>query len=539
MSSLLGIRQCYVGDERPNRNSRRLTFCLLGTATPSDLIRDTRSTPFNIGRRIELTDFTPQEAAPLASGLGENGTHLLARILYWTGGHPYLTQRMCQTVADTLQEGKQGSERPAPVLVDHVCAELFLSSTARATDDNLLFVRERLLRIEADLASLLDFYGRVRAGKKVANDETNSLVTLLKLSGIVKVEDRSLTVRNRIYAHVFNPTWVRENMPYAELWRQQAAFRRGLLRAVTVFSSIILAMAALSVYALFQKQSAEKNAESANTNALKADKAVARANKNAELAAANATERDIALREALAEKRLADTSAQAQHKAAERARKAAEGERKAAEGERKQKQEAFRQTGIAQKEAKRANHTQYIANMILIPREWENNNIGHILEFLKEIKSSEFRRSFEWGYWNRLCHLDLFTFQGHANYVTSAAFSPDGKCIVTASFDKTAKVWDAQTGQIIHTLKGHTSEVKSAAFSPNGKHIVTGSFDKTAKVWDAQTGQMILTLQGHDDKVTSASFSPDGKRIVTASGDRTAKVWDAQTGQDDSYLTGT
>src|SRR5437879_13353897 len=91
------IRECY------NRRSQdpafeRLTFCLLGVATPSDLIEDTRTTPFNIGRRIELTDFTRVEAAPLAQGLGpdaKTNRALLERVLYWTGGHPYLTQRLC------------------------------------------------------------------------------------------------------------------------------------------------------------------------------------------------------------------------------------------------------------------------------------------------------------------------------------------------------------------------------------------------------------------------------------------------------------
>jgi hypothetical protein len=95
------IRECY------NRRSQqpdfaRLTFCLLGVATPSDLIQDPRTTPFNIGRRIELTDFTAAEAAPLARGLEpeeKQGRALLDRILYWTGGHPYLTQRLCQAVA--------------------------------------------------------------------------------------------------------------------------------------------------------------------------------------------------------------------------------------------------------------------------------------------------------------------------------------------------------------------------------------------------------------------------------------------------------
>src|SRR5262249_22218754 len=155
------IRACY-NRRTEDSEMNRLTFCLLGMATPSDLIRDTRTTPFNIGRRIELQDFTPTEAQGLLAGLQEKSqaSKPASRILYWTHGHPYLTQRLCQTVA--LNQTAQ-----TPADVDRLCAELFLSNRAKERDDNLLFVRERLLRSEADPSSLLDLYGRVRQGKKV------------------------------------------------------------------------------------------------------------------------------------------------------------------------------------------------------------------------------------------------------------------------------------------------------------------------------------------------------------------------------------
>ena len=62
-----------------------------------------------------------------------------------------------------------------------------------------------------------------------------------------------------------------------------------------------------------------------------------------------------------------------------------------------------------------------------------------------------------------------------------------------------------------------TRPVRSAAFSPDGKHVVTASEDNTARIWDAETGREIATLKGHDDSVVSAAFSPDGERVVTAS----------------------
>jgi WD40 repeat protein len=106
-------------------------------------------------------------------------------------------------------------------------------------------------------------------------------------------------------------------------------------------------------------------------------------------------------------------------------------------------------------------------------------------------------------------------------------FSPDGTRIVTASYDKTARVWNADgTGKPL-LLEGHQDVVYSAAFSPDGERIVTASWDKTARVWNADgTGEPLL-LEGHQDRIYSAGFSPDGTRIVTASGDKTVRVWNA------------
>jgi hypothetical protein len=184
-----------------------LTFCLLGVATPAELIRDPRRTPFHLGRRIELTDFTPAEAAPLAQGLGRMpplAGRLLQRILYWTGGHPYLTQRLCEAVA-------HDRHAIAPEAVDPLCHQLFLSAHAREQDDNLLFVRERLLRAE-HAADLMGLYARVRNQEEVRDDPEDPLAGGLRLAGIVRGASGRLWVRNRIYFQVFDREWVRASL---------------------------------------------------------------------------------------------------------------------------------------------------------------------------------------------------------------------------------------------------------------------------------------------------------------------------------------
>ena len=119
----------------------------------------------------------------------------------------------------------------------------------------------------------------------------------------------------------------------------------------------------------------------------------------------------------------------------------------------------------------------------------------------------------------------------HNSTVNSAVFSPDGKYIVTASWDNTARVWDAATGKPVTEPLKHDRSVSSAVFSPDGEYVVTASKDSTARVWDAATGKPLTEPLKHDGSVFSAVFSPDGKYIVTASGDNTARVWDAATGK--------
>ena len=244
------IRECY------NRRSRdpafaRLAFGLLGVAAPNDLIRDTRMTPFNIGRRIELNDFTAAEAVPLARGLGAEAPtarDLLARVLYWTGGHPYLTQRLCRALAEALTTPRVVSASgllappllPSIAAVDHLAEKLFLSRQARDHDDNLIFVRERLLRSEVDVAGLLHLYRKCHAGDWVPDDETNPLVSVLRLSGIVRGVDGCLRVRNRIYRSVFEPGWIRTNMPEAEVRRQKRASRKGMALGFAVAATLLL-----------------------------------------------------------------------------------------------------------------------------------------------------------------------------------------------------------------------------------------------------------------------------------------------------------
>jgi predicted NACHT family NTPase len=113
----------------------------------------------------------------------------------------------------------------------------------------------------------------------------------------------------------------------------------------------------------------------------------------------------------------------------------------------------------------------------------------------------------------------------HQDRVNSAVFSPNGARILTASADNTAKLWDAVSGKLIASF-AHQDRVNNAVFSPDDARILTASADNTAKLWDVASARLIASF-AHQDRVNNAVFSPDGARILTASWDKTAKLWDA------------
>jgi hypothetical protein len=204
------VRACY--NARAAKTAyRRLNFVLLGVATPSDLIKDSLRTPFNIGHGIQLGDFTFEEAKPLSLGLCADpaqGEKMLARILYWTGGHPYLTQKLCRIAAEE-KLGKHGDE-----VIDNLVEKNFLAPGANRREPNLKFVGDRLLQDRKNSRKRLILYRRIYREKPVLDDPLSPTHTSLKLSGLVLPGTKQmLSIRNRIYERTFTGEWIKEVIP--------------------------------------------------------------------------------------------------------------------------------------------------------------------------------------------------------------------------------------------------------------------------------------------------------------------------------------
>jgi len=223
------IRFCH--NQRADHPAyKRLTFCLLGVATPSDLIQDRRRTPFNIGRAIELTGFQPHEAEPLAQGLvgqAEIPQAVLQAILAWTGGQPFLTQKVCQLILDEHALVPAGEEEQW--IEQFVRTRILENWEAQDEPEHLRTICNRIFRSEQHASHLLKLYQHIlEQGSAVADNSSEQAE--LRLSGLVVKRNNVLEVYNPIYKAVFNQAWVEEALAKFQPQDEAIAQRLGAIR---------------------------------------------------------------------------------------------------------------------------------------------------------------------------------------------------------------------------------------------------------------------------------------------------------------------
>jgi WD40 repeat protein len=513
------IRACY-NKRADYPDYQRLTFALLGVATPSDLIADPTRTPFNIGKAIELTGFEFPAAQPLAVGLAKvasNPQAVLQAVLAWTSGQPFLTQKVCKLIGNAEVVIPAGSE--VEWVEQFVRSHIIENWETKDEPEHLKTIRDRLLRDEQRTGRLLGLYQQILQNDQiVANDSPEQME--LRLSGLVVKRDGMLLVYNPIYAQVFNLSWLNQILaqlrPYANALNAWIASdcqdESRLLRGQALQEAKAWAdgksLSDWDYQFLAASQGLEtKEVEQALELEREASQILTLANQTLTEAQQKA---DQTIRKGQIILAILSTLALIVVIVASVLARQAEQHRRKAEVHQIQALLAASETLLVSHKELDALLTAMKAARQLQRYPWAKNDIRlQVAAVLKQVVYGVTEV-------NRL--------EGHDNWVISVSFSPDGETIATASTHE-IKLWNRQ-GKLLQTLPGEGDEFVSVSFSPDGQMLAAGGLNGTIKLWRVD-GTLLTTIEG-EAWISAVTFSPDGKTIASANSDATVKIWNLE-----------
>jgi WD40 repeat protein len=568
---------------------QRLTWALFGVATPSDLIRDRTRTPFNIGKAIELRGFQESNAQALMLGLQNRVSDpeaVMRSILDWTGGQPFLTQRLCQIVQNLAAESPLVNQ---PIQIPPGTEAFWMEQLVRShiihnwesqdQPEHLRTIRDRLLRDEQRAGRLLGVYQEIlhnQHSKSLTIDrrsdsdqpvplerrvdfekdeaDTPEQIELL-LSGLVEKCQGKLQVKNRIYQEVFDRAWVEKQLtairPYAEpmnSWLSSGGFDesrllrgQALIDAQTWAQGKRLSNQDYQFFAASQKVDRRETQwvlEAERARAVEARLEVERRSSKRQryllvgvsLALVGVTGMCLATyaqyrRTQIKEIEAIAAFSQGLYSADERLDSLLAALQ--AQQLLRQAEPAPIQTQHKVEAALRRslyNATEYNRlSSIVQPSEVLSVTLSPYGKLAVSAHSNGLLKIWRWD------GTLLKTISAHKSQIFKVRFNPDGQTFASAGEDSLVKLWNIN-GQLLQTFTGHKASVWSIAFSTGGGFLASASEDQTVKLWKLD-GSLIATLKGHTAPVWDVAFSPglDKGMIATAGGDDTVNLWKWQS----------
>jgi WD40 repeat protein len=589
------IRNCY---EQRSRNPQydRLTFCLIGVATPTDLIIDKQRTPFNIGRSIDLTGFNLDEAkAPLTRGLVgivDDPERVLQEILDWTGGQPFLTQKLCKLVAEKVNSR-------TPNIRKLVHQHIIENWESQDNPPHLQTIRDRILLNERKAGRILGLYQKIlQQGQAIPNNSPEELE--LKLSGVIVNQNGKLKVYNSIYVEIFDQEWIDLQLnklrPYAKslkAWVESRYENTSYLLFGQDLENAKYWAEDKSLSDLdHQYLAASRELSIQQSNQRKLRKSENRSKKIAVVAIFIAIVMIVFAVVAWSEQQKTARAGVISQTLEAQALLSSDGSRETLE--------ALSSSVIAGKKFNRLNsqdpsnqklrerielnlkssiynvleqnrihHDNVISSISFSPdRDPENQLIisadvdglvkisrlngeayAKPLNLKAKVNSVDVSPngqfiatvddSHKLKIWSRKGKLIR---EYHSKpYIEKVAFSPDSQLVATATDARSIEIRQIDNGKIFKTLHMNNAGIdleKSAGildmkFSGDGRLIAASSMDKTVTLWSLPSGELFQTLKGHQDWVYSISFSPDNKLIASSGGgsDRTLRIWQCSNGK--------
>jgi len=555
------LRNCYE-KRTTNPKLKRLIFALIGVTTPSDLIKNKRQSPFNIGQGIELGGLQLSNSQHLMTGFSGKfpDPELILKLVFsWTGGQPFLTQKLCKLVSDQLISIPEETEEES-------IEKLILDTIGinwQAYDDPQHFktISDRILYDEKRSGRLISLYQEILESGCVVTDDSSEQIEL-RLSGLVVKRGGQLEVYNRLYTLIFSSQWIQKNLnklrPYAESlngwvashYSDESRLLRGQALQEALAWSASMSLSDEDYQFLTKSQELDKREKE---KALEAERQATKL-KQLELEADNREKEKVLQEQALEAERQATKLKQLE---LEIDLEKSESEKKA--------MEAKKQAEIAEKETKLRKillsstiGLGVLVIFLLISGLWiwkktidarlfaakfyindlkTNSQLDALVEGVKtgEILENPINNFLVNSNYKNGLIFSLSTvfqeirernrLQGHTFSVNDISFSPDGKLLISGSDDRTIKIWQ-DNGQEKSLSKQifHDKNIKTISFNPRKNIIASADEGGTIKLWnlDGSINRAFPKLSG---SINSIKFSPNGQMLASCSSDGIIRLW--------------